>query len=241
MNRCRVTLFRSPWACLALTALTLSCASTPRDEPPTEIEAEAGLALASGDVEKGLELFRAAVYEERSSYRALVGLALCNAYLGKMGRFETLALEAASSAPVTPTAHAAVGQMFIQGAERFRSQPASLRYAQVGVDYLRRVFAAIPDWPHLLRNLGLGLHLMDNVQGAALMLEEAHRQNSSDLGVLRLLLVSLRELERAERVHQLLNPLVIADQLPDSWRSVWQWSVAARAMGEDAAAVRPKT
>ena len=209
---------------LLLAALAAGACIHDGDPPPADHEVEGARLLAAGDVEKALAAFRESAYGGTGTYRSLIGIALCQAHLARAAAFEAWALEASSAAPRTPAAHARLGAMYVQGAECFRTTPGGRRYAAVGVEYLRRVFAADPDHPNVLHNLGLGLHLTGDDLTAQLLLEEAYQRDPSRLDLLGVLLRVLRRLDRKERVAQLLTPLVRDGNLPDAWKGIWTWS-----------------
>ncbi len=211
---------------LMLMILPLSCSSggEAKDMPVTTREAEGARLLAAGQVEEALEVFRTAAYEERS-YRGLVGMAHCYARLGDIGRFETISMEAASRSPRTVESFRRLGVLFVKGAERFRMRPASSRFAQVGVEYLRRVYAVQPQGdPDLLPTLGLGLHLAEMDDSAAVILNEALLGQPDRVDVIHSLLSVYRRLGDRERTKALLARWQERSDLPAPWVEAWNWA-----------------
>lgn len=207
-------------ACILATAACATRAGTAADD------ARADRLLREGKYEEALRAYSASAYSgnSRVSYRSLIGIALCYAWLGDPARFEAHALEASSAAPTEPAAHRRLGRMYISGAERFRATPSGKRYARIGVEYLRRVFFTRSDTPNVAHNLGLGLYLLEDLGSAAAVLEEAHRQSPSRDDTLLLLLTVLRDIGDHDRVRALLGARTGGGELPESMRPFEEWA-----------------
>ncbi len=218
---------RIRFLCLWLLLLgTVCCSSTPQEEaPPSPAVEAASKLLKAGQYKEALKSFSKVAYEGQGHYRALVGMALCYAHLGERDRFEVFSLEAAAQSPHLLSSHYRLGIMYVLAAERFRLKLGSFRYAQLGIEYLRRVFAAQPNFHRdLISTLGLGLHLAGDDRGAVTMLDEALKRQPGRVDALHTLLLAHRNLEHKKRVRKLLAPYTKKEKLPPAWRSLWNWA-----------------
>ncbi|MCB9831768.1 MAG: hypothetical protein H6807_04765 [Planctomycetes bacterium] len=210
----------------ALLAALAACSAVSRDQekPVTEAELRGARLLAEGKAEEALEVFRSAAYDE-GSYRGLVGMAHCYARLGDEARFETISMEAASRSPRTLESQRRLGTLFVKGAERFRMRPSSRRFAQVGIEYLRRVYAVSPQGdPDLLPTLGLGLLLADMNDGAAVILNQALFEQPDRVDVVHSLVTLYRRQGDRARMLRLLEPWKERGDLPEAWREALAWA-----------------
>ena len=209
-------------ACFALAA----CTSPGRREPTIgSREPEAMALLEQGKYKESLALFEQEAFRaDGPNYRMLVGAATCEAHLGHEDRFQLAALSAASEAPWSEEAFLRLGHMYLTGAERFRSLPSSRLYAELAVEYFRRVFAQDPEAPNLLHNLGLALFLSGKAPAAALMLARAHEEHPDNLATLETYLIVLHALGNKREVERLLEPMEAAGRLPEPWKATLRWA-----------------
>jgi len=188
-------------------------------------EPEAMALLEQGKYKESLALFEEEAFRaDGPNYRMLVGVATCEAHLGHEDRFQLAALSAASEAPWSEEAFLRLGRMYLTGSERFRSLPSSRLYAELAVEYFRRVFAQDPDAPHLLHNLGLALFLAGKPPAAALMLARAHEERPDNLETLETYLIVLHAMGNKKEVTRLLEPMEAAGRLPDPWKATLKWA-----------------
>lgn len=212
------------WLVLSLIFLT-SCSTSRSEEEPRPELIEASRMLNDGKHREALKAFSDVAYKGQGDYRAFVGMALCYAHLGDRARFEVFSLEASGRSPLLLPSFYRLGVMYVQAAERFRREPGSFRYAQLGVEYLRRVFGAKPDYhSDLLPTLGLALHLAEDHAGAALILEDVLQRQPARVDVVHTLLLCYRDLDQKERVKTILAPYRETDKLPSAWAELWSWA-----------------
>ncbi len=223
--------FRMTTILLCVLCFLGACSTTASEPPASEIEAAAGKLLQAKEYRKALQAFSKIAYDGPGSHRALVGMAICYAHLRDRDRFEAFALEAAAQSPLVVSSYYRLGVMYVLAAERFRRDLGGFRYAQIGIEYLRRVFAAQADFhTDLIPTLGLGLHLAGDHKGALIMLEEGLRQQPGRVDVIHTMLLAYRELENKERVKELLSPYKEREELPDSWARLWAWADAKKSV-----------
>ncbi len=209
-------------ACLVF----VTCTSPGGREPAmARREPEALALLEQGKYQESLAVFEEEAFRaDGANYRMLVGAATCEAHLGHEDRFQLAALSAASEAPWSEESFLRLGRMYLTGAERFRSLPSSRLYAELAVEYFRRVFGQNPDAPNLLHNLGLALFLAGKAPSAALMLARAHEQHPENLATLETYLIVLHALGNKKAVARLLEPMDAAGRLPDPWKATLKWA-----------------
>lgn len=214
-----------------LLCLLLGCASgPPADETPRDREA-AGW-LKEGKVRKAREAFLKSAHDHDDHYVAWVGIAHCEAALGRSAAFENAALRASANAPRTVRAQDRLGRLYIKAAERFREGSRARHYAGIGVEYLRRVFAAAPRTRNLNYNLGLGLALTEDDAAARVLLRQAHREEPKRLDIAHVYLLVLQRLDQPRDAQALLAEFP-AKGRPVSWGEIDTWS--RRGAGEKAA------
>ncbi|MFT7617124.1 MAG: hypothetical protein ACI97A_000758 [Planctomycetota bacterium] len=202
-----------------------SCSTTRGEAEPSPALLKASTFLNDGKHKDALAAFSDVAYEGQGDYRAFVGMALCYAHLGDRERFEIFSLEASGRSPFLLPSFYRLGVMYVLAAERFRQRLGSFRYAQLGIEYLRRVFAAKPDYHRdLLPTLGLGLHLAEDHAGGALLLEDTLQRQPNRLDVVHTLLLCYRALNQKEAVQRILFPIQDQEKLPPAWETLWHWS-----------------
>lgn len=212
---------------LCFAALVLSCASAER-EPTRQPDVEAAALLRSGRVEEAREAFLKAAHNGDDHYVSWLGVAHCEARLGRGAAFENAALRAAAQAPRTVRAQDRLGRLYIKAAERFRGASRGRHYAGLGVEYLRRVFAAEPQTPALYYNLGLGLALTGDDAAARILLEQAHRDEPTRADIAHIYLLVLRRLERADPMLAVFEKFPDRSTRPSSWDELESWARSSR-------------
>ncbi|MEZ6195925.1 MAG: hypothetical protein R3F20_09365 [Planctomycetota bacterium] len=204
-------------------ALTLGACASP-SEPLTDHDRRGTVLLREGKVEEAREAFLQGAHAGDDRYTSWIGIAHCEARLGRSVAFENAALRATANAPRDPRAWDRLGRMYVQAAERFRATPRSHHYAGLGVEYLRRVFATEPETRDLPYNLGLGLSLAQDDATAAVMLEEAHRRDPRRVDVTNVYIGVLRRTGNAAKLREVLGARSDREAWPASWREAWDWA-----------------
>ncbi|MEE9391548.1 MAG: hypothetical protein V3W41_03485 [Planctomycetota bacterium] len=190
-----------------------------------ELERSAAQQLRDGKVDESLKGFRKALAADPNSLLARVGIANCHARKGDSVRFEAAAIGAAAAAPRSVEGWFQVGIMYVQGAERFRRTPRSRIYAELGVGYLRSVFATEPNRRGLIESLGVGLILKEDARTAVLLLAEAHRRQPLRLELTHAYLVALRKTGSKKEARRVLAKLQSSrGDLPANWRALSHWA-----------------
>lgn len=192
----------------------------------SDLDRKAADLLRAGEVTKARELFLKSAHAGDDHYVAWVGVAHCEARLGRAPAFENAALRASSAAPRTVRAQDRLGRLYVKAAERFRQGSRARHYAGIGVEYLRRVFAAAPTTRDLNYNLGLGLALTEDDAAARVLLTQAHREAPRRLDVAHVLVLVLRRLERPADLLGVAEA-VPEESRPASWGPLLEWARAA--------------
>lgn len=204
-----------------------ACASPRRSEDqPSPEEAEGFALLDARRNDLALEKFRESIRANHGTFLAFVGMALAHVRSGECAMFESFAIEASRLAPPNESAFDRLGTMYVSAAETVRGRPQSVSYARLGVDFLRRVFAAEPHRPELPYHLGLGLDLSGDSVGAIVFLEQAHAAEPARDDVLFALLRSLKSERRRARVRDLLDERAGRGPLGKEWSVFFDWLAA---------------
>lgn len=212
--------------CAGVVALVAACASAP-EPAATKLDQEGARLLRAGQIVEAREAFLKSAHAGDDHYVAWIGIAHCEAQLGRGAAFENAALRASANAPRTVFAQDRLGRLYIKAAERFRGGPRARHYAGIGVEYLRRVFAAEPRTPGLFYNLGLGLALTEDDAAARILLEQAAREEPERLDVAHVYLLVLRRLERPRPMLEILERFSDHAGRPAEWDRFEAWARAA--------------
>lgn len=213
------------WACPLIVVLAwCGCVSPHVDVPSTAPELQAARLFEEGKYKESLQAFREVAADGGRTYVSLMGIARCHAFLGNRQLFEMYAIQAAGDTPATLLGLNRVGSMYVQGAERFRSQPSSDVYARLGLEYLRRVYALDQEYPNIKFNLGLAFYLAGEDVAAARILEESFSLDPGRFDVAQILLMIYRRLNKPGRAKEILQKAALAGELPGKWDPIRRWA-----------------
>lgn len=201
-----------------------ACNSMGREPDISNAERAAQVLLRQGKYQKSFDTFMELRQTYPNSYIPLLGLARCSAMLGKSELFEFYAMEASSGAPSTPTAHGRLGSLYVAAAERFRTNPFSRQYAEMGCLYLSQALAADRDIPEAPYNLGVGFYLLGRDVEATRVLEDVLRRQPGRLEAIQVLLSVYRRGKKAAAARKLLKPLMDSNRLPAEWKPIYDWA-----------------
>ncbi len=211
---------------LGLMLLLPACNSMRRDPDISAAERAAQTLLRQGKYQESFDAFLELRKAYPNSYIPLQGLARCSAMLGKSDLFEFYAMEASSQAPSTPTAHGRLGALYVAAAERFRLNPFSRQYAEMGCLYLSQALAADRNTPQAPYNLGVGFYLLGRDAEAINVLQDVLRRQPGRLEAIQVLLSVYRRGDKPDEARELLKPLVKENRVPPEWKAVYDWAFA---------------